>query len=121
MLLWAPDAKGTNAFTGSNDIPVVVVGICHANGETFPDVALLVKRPDGVAKVIIRDGATGARIHNILFETVSKLVATALIDDLDAGGDPELAVLGVDGAGTRRVQITDSISGAQFNTINFPR
>ena len=43
-----------------------------------------------------------------------------LVADLNASGDPELAVLGDDGAGTKRVQIKDSISGLQINTIDFP-
>jgi hypothetical protein len=110
----------SNAFTGNTDIPITVVGIGDANGNSAPDVAMLVKRPDDIAKVVVRDGATGAFIRNIFFGTVSNPVAMALVDDLNASGAPELAVLGDDNAGTRRVQIKDSISGAQVNTIDFP-
>jgi len=42
-----------------------------------------------------------------------------LVDDLDSSGNPELAILGDNGAGAERVQIRDSISGAQVNTIDF--
>ena len=110
----------SNAFTGSTDIPIAVVGIGDANGNSAPDVAMLVKRPDGTAKVIVRDGFTGAFIRNIFAAKVTNPVAMALIEDLNASGDAELAILGDNGSGTRRVQIKDSISGAQVNTIDFP-
>jgi hypothetical protein len=110
----------SNAFTGNTDIPITLVGIGDANGNSAPDVAMLVQRPDGTAKVIVRDGATGAFIRNIFVGAVSNPVAMTLVDDLDSSGAPELAVLGDDGAGTKRVQIKDSISGAQVNTIDFP-
>lgn len=44
----------------------------------------------------------------------------AMVDDLNSSGAPELAILGDNGAGTKRVQVKDSISGVQVNTINFP-
>ncbi len=109
----------SNAYTGT-DTPIAIVGIGDANGNNAPDVALLVMKPDGTAKVIVRDGATGAQIGNIFFGSVSNPVAIALVADLDMSGDPELAVSGDDGAGTQRVQIRDSISGAQINTIDYP-
>ena len=89
------------------------------NGNSASDVAMLVERPDGTAKVIIRDGATGAFVKNIFAGSVSNPVAMTLVEDLNSSGDPELAILGDDGAGTKRVQIKDSISGAQVNTIDF--
>jgi hypothetical protein len=113
-------ATVSTAYTGSTDIPVAVVGIGDANGNSMPDVALLVQRPDATAKVVIRDGATGVFIRNIFAGAVSNPVAMTLVNDLDSSGDPELAILGDDNAGTRRVQIKDSISGAQVNTIDFP-
>ena len=109
-----------NAFTGSTERPITVVGIGDANGNSAPDVALLMEQPDGMAHVIVRDGATGAFIRNIFAGAVRNPMAMALVDDLNMSGDPELAILGDNGAGTKRVQIKDSISGAQVNTIDFP-
>jgi hypothetical protein len=113
-------ATVANAFTGSTSVPIAIVGIGDANGNSAPDVAMLVREPDGTAKVIVRDGATGAFIRNTFAASVSNPVAMALIDDLNSSGTPELLVLGDDGAGTKRVQIKDSITGAQVNTINYP-
>ena len=110
----------SNAFIGNVDIPISLVGIGDANGNSAPDVAVLVQRPDGTAKVILRDGATGAFIRNIFAGAVSNPVAMTLIDDLDLSGGPELVILGDDGAGNRRVQIRDSLLGSQVATINFP-
>jgi len=109
----------STAYTGSNDTPITVIGIGDANSNGSPDVAILVENVDGTAKVIIRDGATGEQIRNTFAPAVSNPVAMSLVDDLDSSGDPELAILGDNGAGAERVQIRDSISGVQVNTIDF--
>ncbi len=108
----------SNAFTGNTDLPIALLGIADANGNSAPDVALLVQRPNGTAKVIIRDGATGAFIRNVFMGAISTPVGlTTFVDPTTA--ETQLAVLGDDNAGTRRVQIK-STSGAQGNTIDFP-
>ena len=71
------------------------------------------------AKVTVRDGATGPQIMNIFAGQVSNPVAMTLVGDMNGSGSPELAILGDDGAGTKRVQIKDSITGAQVKTIDF--
>jgi hypothetical protein len=109
-----------NAFTGTGSVPIALVGIGDANGNTSPDVAMLVKEPDGTAKIVVRDGSTGAFIRNIFAASVSNPVAMALVEDLDSSGEPELAVLGEKSDGTVRVQIKDSVSGAQINNVDFP-
>jgi hypothetical protein len=45
--------------------------------------------------------------------------ALVIVDDLNGSGDEEFAALGKD-AGQRRVQIRDTVSGAQINTVDFP-
>ena len=113
-------ATVANAFLGSTDLPVDIIGIGDANSNGAPDVAVLVERPDGTAKVVIRDGASGAFIRNIFAGAVSHPVAVALVEDLDSSGDPELAILGYDDSGSRKVQIRDSIAGTPVNIIDFP-
>jgi hypothetical protein len=110
----------SNAFTGADGIPVSIIGIGDANGNTFPDVAMLVEDVDGSAKVIVRDGFDGAFIRNIFAGAVSNPVAITLVEDLDASGDPELAVLGDNGSGIPKVQIKDSILGTAITEIDFP-
>ena len=78
------------------------------------------QRPDGTAKVVIRDGGTGSFIRNINFGSVHNPVALALLPDYDISGNPELAVLGDDGAGIRRVQVKDSVTVALVNIVDFP-
>ena len=109
----------SNAFIGSADLPVQVVGIGDANSSGSQDTAILVERPDGSGKVIIRDGLTGAQIRNTFMGAINSPAGLALVDDLDASGAPELAGLG-ESAGVQRVQVRDSISGAQINNIDYP-
>jgi hypothetical protein len=68
----------------------------------------------------VRDGATGALIHNIYVGSLSNPVAMALVADMNANGHPELAILGDDNAGTQKVKIKDSVTGLVVNTIDFP-
>ena len=108
-----------NAFLGSTDAPVGLAGIGDANANTWPDVAVLVERPDGSGKVVIRDGATGDFIRNTFMGAIEAPVGLAVIGDIDASGNAELAALG-ENAGVMRVQIRDSVSGVQINNVDFP-
>ncbi len=109
----------SNAFTGSTDTPVEIVGTADVNGNSSPDIGLLVQDAGGVAKVIKRDGATGAFIGNVFMGAIGTPEALVLVEDLNGSGDAEFAALG-NNAGQRVVQIKDSVSGAQINTINVP-
>jgi hypothetical protein len=109
----------SNAFAGAAGVPIAVVGIADANGNSFPDVAMLVEEADSTARIVVRDGFDGAFIRNIFAASVSNPVAMTLVEDLDSSGDPELAILG-ENNGILRVQIKDSISGAQITNIDFP-
>jgi hypothetical protein len=102
----------SNAYTGTTDRPVEIVG-------TGGMVGLLVEDAGGVAKVIKRDALTGAFIGNVFMGAIGTPEALVVIDDLDASGDPEFAALG-NNAGQRVIQIKDSVSGAQINNINLP-
>ena len=108
-----------NAFMGNTDTPVQIVGIGDANASGFPDIAVLVERPDGTGKVVIRDGATGDFIRNTFMGSITSPVGLGLVNDLDMSGNPELVGLG-ESNGIPRAQIRDSISGAQINNIDFP-
>jgi hypothetical protein len=110
----------TNAYAGFTNAPIAVVGIADANGNSSPDLAILVKTPAGTAKVVIRDGATGAFIRTIIAASLNNPLAMTLVADMNANGSPELAILGDDNAGTRQVKIKDSLSGLLVNTIDFP-
>jgi hypothetical protein len=113
-------ATVTNAFAGTANAPIAVVGIGDANGNSSPDLAILLKLPNGTARVIVRDSATGAFIRNIYAASLSNPVAMALVADMNANGHPELAILGDDNAGTQKVKIKDSVTGLVVNTIDFP-
>jgi hypothetical protein len=121
--VWQTDTGAviSTAFIGATDRPIAIVGIGNAGGSSAPDTATLLRRPDtnNDAKIIVRDGSTGAFLTNIFYYAVFNPTAATLIADLDMSGDPELVVLGDNGSGVTRVQIRDSISGANINTINF--
>ena len=109
----------SNAFLGATDLPVQTVAVGDVNSNGSMDMATLVQRPDGTGKVVLRDGLTGDFIRNIFFGSIDNPIGLTIIEDLDASGDPELAALG-ESAGVRRVQIRDSVSGANINTIDYP-
>ncbi|MDH4316423.1 MAG: hypothetical protein OEW68_16500 [Gammaproteobacteria bacterium] len=108
-----------NAFTGNTDTPVSIIGIADANGNTVEDVAMLVEEPGGTGKIIVRDGGSGDFIRNIFVAGAGQPKGMAKVSDLNASGQAELAVLG-NAAGQHKVQIKDSITGAQINNIDFP-
>ena len=108
----------SNAFLGSADLPVETIAIGDVNASGWPDTATLVQRPDGTGKVILRDGLTGDFIQNIFFGAIDNPAGLTLVDDLNASGSPELAALGYRN-GVRRVQIRDSVTGANINTIDY--
>ena len=112
----------SNAFLGTADLPVQVLGIGDANGDASADIAILVERSTGGGKVLIRDGSSGAAIRNTFVSKVNQPVGMALVEDLDASGNPELSVLGdsIDSAGTNRAQVKDSIEGTPLIEIDFP-
>ena len=55
--------------------------------------------------VFVGNGVTGDFIKNIFAGKVSNPVAMSLVPDMDASGDPELAILGDDSFGVKNVQI----------------
>ena len=93
--------------------------IGDANGDTVPDTATLVQRPNNSGKVIVRDGATGDFIGNTFMGAIDFPVGLAVVEDMDGLGDVELAGLG-ENVGVKRVQIRDSVDGTAINVVDFP-
>ena len=112
----------SKAYLGTQDSPVQVLDIGDANTSGSSDIAVLVERAGGGGKVVVRDGATGAQIRNTFFSKVNQALEIVDVADLNASGNPELAVLGdsTDSPGTSRVQVKDSIDGTPINEIDYP-
>jgi len=108
------------AYFAGLDTPVAIAGITDTNSNAAPDVALLVARPDGRAKIITSDGRNGQLIGEFFVDTVSHPTAMLRLPDLNGNGHPELAILGEDGMGTPRVQIRDSATGIGIDNVDFP-
>jgi hypothetical protein len=110
----------TTAYAGFTNTPIAVLGISDTNGNNAADLAILVMTPAGTAKVIVRDGATGTFIRTIFATALSNPVGMTSVQDMNANGSTELAILGDGNSGTRQVKIKDSSTGSLINTIDFP-
>ena len=104
----------SNAFLGDTEVPIEVIDIGDVNGDAWPDIAVLVERTNGSGKLIVRDGVNGDFIRNTFVAKVLQPEGVVLIDDTNASGDPDVAVLGdsSDNPSTPRVQIRDAGDGA---------
>ena len=105
-----------NAYTGAGDWPIAIAVAKDRNADSIDEIALLTQKPNGIARVNIRDGATGLFIGNILMGAITQPLGMVSIDDLNASGDPEIAVLGED-INIVQIQIKDVVSGAQVGNV----
>jgi len=84
-----------------------ITGIADLNGNGSAEVAVTVP---GSTRVHIRDGSTDALISDINFGNDLAFGLTT-VPDLDASGDPEIALLNQQDTGQVRIQIRDSMTG----------
>ena len=84
---------------------IVSLGDLNGNGSSEVGVAF-----PGSTRVHIRDGSTDALITDIDFGA-DVAFDMAVLPDLDASGDPEIAILQQQASGQVRVQTRDSVTG----------
>ena len=110
-----------NMFFGNTYRPVQLAVIQDIKGDGIPDFAQPARREDtGAVRVQVNRSDTGAMIMNLFANAVSNPVAVALVPDINANSTADLAILGDNNAGMRRVQVSDSLTGARIITIHFP-
>ena len=110
--LWAVTLRGGRE-------PVGVEAFEAASGAGR--LALLMRRTsDGRPIVTVYDAATGAARTNVLYDAGPNAVALAVMPDssLDAGSQPELAVVTENGG--VRMHLRDSVTGELVQTITLP-
>ena len=90
-----------------------MVGLDDVNNNGSADVAVAVP---GSTRVHIRDGSTDGLISDINFGS-DPAFDMAVVPDLDASGNPEIAVMGERPSGQIRVQVKDSVTGAATGTV----
>jgi uncharacterized delta-60 repeat protein len=83
------------------------------NGNGMPEIGVTVP---GSTRVHIRDGLTDALISDIDFGN-DLMFDMAVLPDLDASGDPEVAFLQQQPSGQVRVQARDSVTGAVTSNL----
>lgn len=108
-----------NIWLGSVNAAVDIVVVNDINSDGIADLAVLLERPDGTARVRVQSGSNGAFIRNLFFNVVESPVGLAVVPDYNGSGFDELAVLG-ESAGTRHVLVLDTMSGGQLNRIDYP-
>jgi hypothetical protein len=92
-----------------------IVSLGDLNGNGSSDVAVAVA---GGARVHIRDGSTDALITDIDFGA-DVAFDMAVLPDLDASGNPEIAILQQQASGQVRVQARDTVTGAVTKNLWF--
>ena len=90
-----------------------IIAMDDINGNGMPDIGIAI---EGSTRVQIRDGSTDALISDIDFGEDGAL-QMAVLPDMDASGDPEIAILNEQDTGQVRVQVRDSISGLIVSNI----
>jgi len=93
-------------FTG-----IVSLGDINGNGSSDVGIAI-----PGSTRVHIRDGSTDALITDIDFGS-DLAFDMAVLPDLDASGDPEIAILQQQPSGQVRVQARDSVTGGVTSNL----
>ena len=111
----------SNAYLGSLDTPVDLTVVADTNGNGFPDIVTLLERDaDGSVRGRVTDGMTGGFIRSITFGAIANPQRITTVSDLGGDGFDDVAALGFDSNGFPLVQIKDSNSGGQVNSISFP-
>jgi hypothetical protein len=90
-----------------------IVGLGDLNSNGSMDVGIAMP---GSTVVHIRDGSTDALISDINFGN-DDAVDIVVLPDLNASGDPEIALLNEQDSGQVRVQIRDSVTGGLVNNL----
>lgn len=109
-----------NAFFGTADTALAVMGLDDVNGGGSPDFAVLLERgSDGVAQVKIKDGSTNALIKKLTFAPVGQPLLGSGLSDQDGAGGPDVLVFGND-AGQFLSMMKDALTGDSLNRIQFP-
>lgn len=109
-----------NAFFGTNDEALAVMGLDDVNGGGSPDFAVLIERgSDGAAQVKVKDGATNALIKKLTYAPVGQPLLASGLSDQDGAGGPDILVFGND-AGQFLSMMKDALTGDSLNRIQFP-
>jgi hypothetical protein len=115
----ASAATHYNIWLGAVNEAVDIALINDINGNGFPDLAVLLKAPDGTGRVRVQDGLNGTFIRNLFYTVVESPAGIAVLSDYSGNGFEELAVLGMNN-GVRHVQVLDTSTGSQVNRVDFP-
>jgi hypothetical protein len=90
-----------------------ITGLPDISGNGIPEIGITMP---GSTHVHIRDGSTDALISDINFGNDDALQMVVL-PDLDASGNPEIAMLNEQDSGQVRVQIRDSVTGGIVSNL----
>jgi hypothetical protein len=111
------DGSGIYAFReggGTGNSIAMIVALADINGNGFPEVAAFIE--GSTNHVQVRDGSTDALITDIDFGT-DLAIDMVVLPDLDASGDPEIAILQQQPSGQVRVQARDSVTGGVTSNL----
>ncbi len=108
-------------FAVPGALEIDVAGVLDMNGNGTPEVAVLLRKPNGQGVVQIRDAGTGKWITQMMFVGADWEVRA--LADLDLNGDQvsELAVLAQsDDLQSTGVQVRSSVTKAQVRWVSLP-
>jgi len=120
--VYIKDARSSNSTLGSFVLDSVfsvidVASVPDMNASGTAEIAVLGRRAsNGTVRVRIRDGVSGATLQDVYFNSVYVPSNLVVMNDQNANGSAELAVLGVNVTGGVAVQVKDSLTAGVVGT-----
>jgi Tol biopolymer transport system component len=99
------------------DSVVQMESLPDLNSSGRPEIAVLQQQASGQVRVQIRDSLSGNVVRNLFYGNQYTATAMHVLDDYNASGSPEIAVMGSDDTDAIRVQVQDAGSGAILDNV----
>ena len=87
------------------------------DGSGRPEIAVLQQQATGQVRVQLRDSLSGNVVRNLYFGANYSATAMRMLDDYNANGAPEIAVMGSDATDGIRVQVQDAGTVAILDNV----
>ena len=102
-------------------VPIGLTHLGDINGNGYPEIAVLFRKPNGQGQVKVKDVKTDQWVNGMTFFWPGWQVLGITSQDFNQDGVPEISVIATKNDGTNTAtQIKDSITGKQLNWIGFP-
>lgn len=111
----------TVSFVTTGKSAAGIAGVGDIDGSGAPEIALLLVKPDGRARVHLKDAADGLWLGSLNFLNSDWRALAISAQDADGNGGDEISVLGLaDGRDRAAIQSIDASTGVQVDWLGIP-